>query len=185
MCAGSVASDTSTLQSPAGSRPQGGVLVWSRLAWARGCDSRTDWRVSATGSNLSRCLQGRPGRCEGRAVRYGNTPSGEARALTQDETFILFGRSPTGWPFGVAESTRLCWAPKRFGSMLPIFATTLPVQSQDWTKGRRRRLDLSRGRGCRPIRSQSNWSYLRACPDLRIGVGLTGKIRVACHRTLH
>jgi len=144
-----------------------------------------DWWVSAAGSNLPRCLQGRPCGREGRAVRYGNTPSGEARALTQDETFILFGRSPTGWPFGVAESTRLCWAPKRFGSMLPIFATTLPVQSQDWTKGRRRRLGLSRGRGCRPIRSQSNWSYLRACPDLRIGVGLTGKIRVACHRTLH
>jgi hypothetical protein len=54
--------------------------------------------------------------------------------------------------------------PSGFGSMLPLSATTLPVRSQDWAKGRRRRLDLSRGRGCRPIRSQSNWSLFRGCP---------------------
>lgn len=51
--------------------------------------------------------------------------------------------------------------PSGFGSMLPLSATTLPVRSQDWAKGRRRRLDLSRGRGCRPIRSQSNPPHLR------------------------
>jgi len=34
-------------------------------------------------------------------------------------TFILFGRSPTWWPSGDAESSRFCWAPKRPGSMLP------------------------------------------------------------------
>lgn len=54
--------------------------------------------------------------------------------------------------------------PSGFGSMLPLSATTLPVRSQDWAKGRRRRLDLSRGRGCRPIRSPSNWLLFRGCP---------------------
>jgi len=121
--------------------------------------------VSATGSNLSRCLQGRPGRCEGRAVRYSNSPSGVSLALTQDETFHPVRSQSNGVAFrgrriftivlgSQAVSVACCRCPQRryrFGR-------------KTGPKGRRRRLDLSRGRGCRPIRSPSNWSLFRGCP---------------------
>jgi len=83
-------------------------------------------------------------------------------------TFILFGRSPTWWPSGDAESSRFVGLPKRPGSMLPesprryrCGRKTVPrAVAVVWT--------LSRGRGCRPIRSQSNGSLFRECLHLRM-----------------
>jgi len=87
MCAGSVASDTSTLQSPAGSRPQGGVLVSSELAQRVEVVVRQAVRHRSVGSNLPVMFEASACRRESRAVRYSNTPLGvAARALTQDDT---------------------------------------------------------------------------------------------------
>jgi hypothetical protein len=87
-------------------------------------------------------------RCEGRAVRYGNTPSGvTARALTQDDDLHPVRSQSNVVALRGRRIFTICWTPKRPGSSLPESATTVPVRSQDCAKGRRRRLDLVRRPG--------------------------------------
>lgn len=89
-------------------------------------------------------------------------------------TFILFGRSPTWWPSGDTESSRFvglpngqaacCLSPqRRYRCGRKTVPRTVAVV---WT--------WSGGRGCRPIRSQSNWSLFRECPIFGC-VGLTSR----------
>jgi hypothetical protein len=122
MCAGSVASDTSTLQSPAGSRPQGGVLVSSELAQRVEVVVRQAVRHRSVGSNLPVMFEASACRRESRAVRYSNTPLGvAARALTQDDTCHPDRSQSNVVAFIGCRILRIfVGLPKRSGSMLPV-----------------------------------------------------------------
>jgi len=114
MCAGGVASDTSTLQSPASSRPQGGVQVSPELAQRGEVAVGQTVLYRSVGSNLPKMLEVSACRRESRAVRYSNTPSGvAARALTQDDTCHPDRSQSNVVAFAGRRILRMfCWAPK-------------------------------------------------------------------------
>jgi hypothetical protein len=122
MCAGSVASDTSTLQSPAGSRPQGGVPVSSELAQRDGGGSEADGSVSIGRVKPAKMLEVSACRRESRAVRYSNTPSGvTALTLTRDDICHPDRSQSNVVAFAGRRILRIfVGLPKRRGSMLPV-----------------------------------------------------------------